>query len=114
MTSVTLVESRGGRCRLRATGEFDRDNCDQFPAAVRVALAGYCGDIVLDLAGVTFIDAATVRALLSCREAAAAHGCDLWVLNETGVPARVLEMTGARARLAGIAELSPTSPGGRR
>jgi hypothetical protein len=51
MTRVTLVESRGGRCRLRAVGEFDRDDCDQFPAAVRVALAGYCSAILVDLAG---------------------------------------------------------------
>jgi anti-anti-sigma factor len=112
MTSVTLEESRGGRCRLRATGEFDRDNCDQFPAAVRVALAGYCRDIVVDLAEVTFIDAATVRALLACREAAVAHGCDLWVLNETGVVAAVLEIAGAWAGLAGTAEF--TRPAARR
>jgi anti-anti-sigma factor len=113
MTHVTLVDSRGGRCRLRAAGEFDRDNCDEFPAAVRVALAGYCREIVLDLAEVTFVDAGVVSSLLACRRSAAQHGCRLRVVNEVGVVARVLELTGARAELEGIPELSPP-PAGRR
>ena len=100
MTRVTLTESRGGWCRLRAVGEFDRDTCDQFRAATRVALAGRCREIVVDLAEVTFVDAATVGALLACREAAATHGCDLCVVNESGVAARVLEIAGARSKLA--------------
>jgi anti-anti-sigma factor len=100
MTRVTLEESRVGRCRLRAVGEFDRDSCDQFRAATRVALAGHCREIVVDLAEVTFVDAATVSALLACHETAAAHGCDLYVINEWGVAARVLEIAGARTRLA--------------
>jgi len=100
MTRVTLVESRGGRCRLRAVGEFDRDTCDQFGAATRVALAGHCHEIVVDLAEVTFVDAATVGALLACHDSAAMHGCDLCVVNESGVAARVLEIAGARGRLA--------------
>ena len=113
MTRVTLVESRGGRCRLRAAGEFDRDSCDQFGAAVRVALAGFCREIVVDLAEVTFVDARTVRTLLACHRSAGDHGCDLCVVNATGVVARVLELTGARTELSGVAELSPP-PAGRR
>ncbi|HEY0534557.1 MAG TPA: STAS domain-containing protein [Actinoplanes sp.] len=107
MTRVTLAEFRSGRCRLRAVGEFDRDCCDQFEAATRVALACYCREIVVDLAEVTFVDAATVGALLACHESAATHGCDLWIVNDSGVAARVLEISGARHRL-----LSPSSPAG--
>jgi anti-anti-sigma factor len=94
MTRVTLAESRGGRCRLRAVGEFDRDNCDQFAAATRVALAGRCHEIVIDLAETTFVDAATVGALLACRSNAAAHGCGLSIVNEWGVVSRVLSILG--------------------
>jgi len=99
MTRVTLVESRGGRCRLRAVGEFDRDNCDQFGAATRVALSAYCAELVVDLAEATFVDAATTRALLECYEHAATYGCQLRIVNTSGVVARVLELCDARRAL---------------
>jgi anti-anti-sigma factor len=94
MTRVTLVDSRGGWCRLRAVGEFDRDDCGQFAAATRVALAGYCREVVVDLAEVTFVDAATVGALLACRASSVASGCDFRIANARGVVARVLEIAG--------------------
>ena len=79
--------------RLRAYGQFDRDNCDLIPATVAEAVATGHTTIVLDLAEVTFIDAATVTALAVAADLAATAGATLYVDNAAASVARVLTIT---------------------
>lgn len=83
--------------RLAASGEFDRDNHGDIAVAVLQALAGGRRSVVLDFGGVTFIDAAAVRTLVTCQDLALAGGGSLEIVNATGIVARVLDITAAAA-----------------
>ncbi|WP_433296050.1 STAS domain-containing protein [Actinoplanes sp. CA-030573] len=80
--------------RLRARGEFDHDNCDLVPAVVTEAIVTGHTRIILDLAEVTFIDAATVKALMAAGDLAASAGATVRLENAAGMVARVLAITG--------------------
>jgi anti-anti-sigma factor len=80
--------------RLHARGEFDRDNCDLITAAFTGAIVSGPAGTILDLAEVTFIDAATVRALATAGDLAVTAGATLHVQNASGVVALVLTIAG--------------------
>ncbi|MEV6631770.1 STAS domain-containing protein [Actinoplanes sp. NPDC051470] len=83
---------------LAVTGELDRDTAGLLlDALVRAPGAG--GTIALDLAGLTFIDAAGARSLLACRSIAAGHGMMLTVRNLRPAVRRVLEILDILGRL---------------
>ena len=87
--------------RLRARGEFDLDNCDLIPAVVTEAILTGHTRIILDLAEVTFIGAATVTALLAADDLTSSVGATLHVENATGIVARVLTITDVPQTLTG-------------
>ena len=74
-TVVAHVE--GSRVRLVVAGEFDYSNHHVITTAVRQALQQGGRQISVDAAGLAFIDVAAMRALLRCREMAAARHGDL-------------------------------------
>ncbi|MFI5914256.1 STAS domain-containing protein [Dactylosporangium sp. NPDC051541] len=84
-----------------AGGRLERLNRPQLAAALRTAIAGGAADVEVDIGRATLIHPAIVRALLDARELAAAHRCRFRVRDPTGLPARVLELTGTRATLCG-------------
>ncbi|GIE81599.1 hypothetical protein Aph02nite_75490 [Actinoplanes philippinensis] len=106
--------------QLHAHGEFDRDNCDQIATAVAEVIVTGPTRIVLDLAEVTFIDAATMRALAVAGDVAATAGATLHVQNATGIVALVLSITGVSHTPAGKGRAPEPAParvlaaGGRR
>ncbi|MDR7322684.1 MULTISPECIES: STAS domain-containing protein [Catenuloplanes] len=100
----TRVLARGP-ARLEAVGAFDRDNRHQLVSAVRRALVDGHPHITIDFAGVTLIDAGTVRALLDCRRLALAHGGELRVLRTNSVVEFVLQATGAATVLGRTQDL---------
>src|SRR5215469_4340693 len=57
------VESRNGTCTLRIAGELDCLEADGLPVRVIAAIGPTSGPLVVDLSGLTFIDAAGARAL---------------------------------------------------
>src|SRR3954447_3443287 len=91
---VRPIVSHDRRCRLRARGEFDRDNCFLLIEAVLAALPGGPVSITIDVREVTFADAAVISALLYCRDLAADVSCALRVVNPVGVLAHILDVTG--------------------
>jgi anti-anti-sigma factor len=64
--------------------------------------------VEVDLAGVTFLDCATIGALVSGYNAACALGVRLRVVRPTGFPLRVLRLTGVLRLLGGHIEPSAT------
>lgn len=97
--TVTVAQTPSGATRLHASGQFDIANHEQISAVVRTALAHGHRTIELDFAEVTFIDAATVSALLRCQRLAAQVGGTLQILSPSGTSARVLDVTGNRKTL---------------
>ena len=84
-----------GRLVLEVTGEVDLANCGRLESAIVAALgsAEPPGALVLDLAGVSFLDSSGLRVLLSGAGAARAGGVDLSVI-PSAVVSRVFELAG--------------------
>lgn len=79
---------------LRLYGEFDLASCEPFEATLeRFAKVR---TLVIDLAGLTFIDSSAIRALLDAHRRASEDGFERHVtLPPEGQVRRVLDLTGA-------------------
>ncbi|WP_435745055.1 STAS domain-containing protein [Nocardioides sp. SYSU DS0663] len=77
-------------------GELDLAGTDLVPSRFEALLAAGVESVVIDLSGVTFLDAAGLSVLLACREQAAAAGAHS-VLTGAGRPVtRVMDLTRTR------------------
>ena len=88
---------------VRVAGEVDMDSHVELEEAILGALRSGAGPLVVDLAGVTFMDSSGVRALLHGRDAALQGGTTLTVRDPQPIVAAVL-------RLTNVAELLGLSP----
>jgi len=88
-----------GSLRLILTGEIDVSNVDLLARGLATVPAP--DNVVVDLAGVTFLDSTGVAALVVAHRRAAAAGRRLAVVNAQGIVRRVLAITGALPTLAG-------------
>ena len=89
-----------GSVRMILTGEIDISSVDML--ARDLATLAYATDnIVIDLAGVTFLDSTGVAALVLAHRRVAAIGRRLAVINARGVVRRVLDITGTFPTLVG-------------
>lgn len=81
-----------GRLLLVLVGELDPHTAPRLEA--ELASAGTEPRVVLDLAGVTFLDSAGVRAIVSAHERLSNAGGSLALRSPSPVAARVLEISG--------------------
>ena len=87
------------RARLRVRGDLDGRTAQRLVAAVAESLAApTVTRVELDLAAVTFVDAAGVRCLLMCRQAARNAGIAMVLRDPAPTVVRVLKATGVLAR----------------
>jgi anti-sigma B factor antagonist len=86
---------------VRVAGEVDAATAPALSAQLERAVEWNSGDVMVDLAGVTFFDSTAVRALLRARTGLTARGRRLVVSDPAPNARRVLELTG----LAGAFEL---------
>lgn len=97
-SSSLLVDLRGGdtgTVRMLVYGELDTPHTDVLQNAVADLLRGPRPPAIdVDLHGVSFLDAAGIRALLQCHADAERQGCRLRVTGAAPGPYRVLEITG--------------------
>jgi len=75
-------------------GEIDMDNADHLTHVLTAALREAPAGLVVDLAGVTFLGAAGIGALVVCRAAAERAGRRFTLTNPRPMARRVLEITG--------------------
>jgi anti-sigma B factor antagonist len=87
----------GGEAVLLVRGEIDLASAPVLGAAVVDALAERPAVVVVDLAGVRFMDSTGLRALLDARLGAGAAGVALRLRAPSPAVARVLELTGVVA-----------------
>jgi anti-sigma B factor antagonist len=93
-----------GVVTLSAQGELDLPAAPELETRLgEVAGSGATG-LVVDLAGVTFLDSAGINALLKGRRLADAHGLQFQVSNATGLVRQVLEITGVWGHLSGTGD----------
>ena len=96
----------GGALTMVLAGEVDLATVGVLAAHLDWAVDGFCGDVALNLAGVSFVDSVAVKELLRAHFALAALGRRLVVADPVPVPLRVFELTGQRD-----ISVSPTVPG---
>jgi anti-sigma B factor antagonist len=88
------VRAGDGAVVLDADGEFDLAEVETFQACLDGIIASCDGAVVVDLAGVTFIDSSAISALLNARRRLAGEGRELRIEHLTGPVARVFELAG--------------------
>ncbi len=91
----------GGRSVYRLKGEIDMSAAEALLVRTTELAAAQEGDLVLDLAEVTFIDSAGMRALLIVRENLTAAGRALRLANVTPEVKRLLDLVGLTGVLSG-------------
>jgi anti-anti-sigma factor len=98
---VIVRESRtGGRQTLYPVGELDAVVADRFEMVVAAALTDErLTGVVVDLSAVTFLDCAGVGALVASRQSAQRAAKAFDVIGATGLPRRVLQLTGTLTTL---------------
>jgi len=84
----------GSATLLHLSGELDITAGDDLHAAIQGALDR--GDLVVDLAGVTFIDSEALGVLIQGYNSARSRPAGFRVVNARGLVARVLAVSGAR------------------
>src|SRR6266480_488656 len=105
--ALTIKTSRDGPvCVLTVSGDLDLSQADGFLQLAARAIDGRTERLVLDLAGVTFLDCAGVRALAIATRFVP-RGCPVVVRSLSPTARRILELVGLD--LEHLAELSPAS-----
>ena len=100
--AATLVVRLEGPNLLRLSGELDLASVSE----VWARLDGGDGDVELDCAGLTFIDAAGLRLFVAVEAACQARGAKLSIVSPSRCVVRLLELTGFDAVLDVRAESS--------
>ena len=91
--AFTVVSGRTGRLQL--LGELDAVAVP----AVWARLEGVDGDVALDCAGLTFIDASGVRLFVALHAACRSRGARLSIVDPSRCVLRLLDVTGLAAAL---------------
>jgi anti-sigma B factor antagonist len=86
---------------VHVAGDVDLSTVAELDHATLIALADAVPNVVIDLAGVTFIDSAGINALLKSRRLADDQGRQFRVAGATGVVRDVLDLTGVLSHLSG-------------
>ena len=97
MNTLDLQAERSGDLlRLRVRGELDLVSESEFTAQLLQALGEDVRLVIVDLAGVEFIDSCGLRALLTGRDAARQTGRELALSLTDGPVSQLLDIAGVR------------------
>jgi len=97
---VTSTRVDYDRLRITVTGEIDLSTSPRLLEELMTGLSlPGCRDIVLDLSGVSFLDASAIGVLMRAHTACRRAGGRLTVFGARGIVAEVLHMTGVAGSL---------------
>jgi anti-sigma B factor antagonist len=88
------TERRNGQVVIRPTGHIDLATAGGFAVAIHAALSGGARSIIVDLAGIRFVDSSGICAFVRARKRAAAQGTDLKIRGAQRAVHRVLKTSG--------------------
>ena len=97
---LVSIDRSEGRVRLELAGELDLAVVDHVDAALDSALEPGPPRVVVDLAGLTFIDVGGLRVLLAAADRARAQGRELILLAPDGAARRAFALAGREDALA--------------
>ena len=86
---------------VHVAGDLDLATVAELDRVTLGAVTGDAGTVVIDLAGVTFIDSAGINTLLKSRRLADERSRTFRIANATGVVHDVLDLTGVLSHLSG-------------
>lgn len=92
MALTISIEHDNGTTVASLTGDLDGDTCAELGAAL--AAGASAGGLVIDLAGLTFIDSSGITELVEAREACVGRNAPFTLRATTPSVRRVLEITG--------------------
>lgn len=84
----------GSQVVVTPVGELDAHNCGELGEALTAATDADNADVVVDAAGLSFIDSSAISELLRLREQLSDQGGSLTLINVQPSVRRVLEITG--------------------
>ena len=99
MFEVTTSATAAGEISVAVAGECDLSVSDQLMTALHDAVRE-APVVIVDFAGLQFLDSSGVHVLVMADRAARAAGRHLYVTNAAGVVAHVLDVTGVGDRLS--------------
>jgi anti-sigma B factor antagonist len=85
--------ARSDAAVVALAGECDMSVCDELTSVLLAAVAE-CRVVVVDLAGLTFLDSSGIHALVMAHQAALREGGGLYAVGAAGVVADLLDLTG--------------------
>ena len=97
--TIDLHPEGDGAVRLAVAGEIDLSSVDLLERAL-ATVDSAATTLIIDLAGVSFLDSSGVAALVGRSRHAAANGKRLIVINAHGAALRALDLTGVLAALS--------------
>ncbi len=104
---IAVAPEAGRATRLVVRGELDAASAPRLRTHIRSALAAGITRVVVDLAAVSFIDAAGLGVLVGARRRLADAGGELEVVHASRPVRRVLEITGLGTSCAGALRDTP-------
>jgi anti-sigma B factor antagonist len=90
---LVAVIRPGTPVELAVSGDLDLATVDQFGAAIDAVLATQPEHVVLDLAGVGFIDSAGIKGMVKLANRCQSIGAALTTVNASAQARRILELT---------------------
>jgi anti-anti-sigma factor len=90
---ISLVDSESGVGRVRLAGRLDSAGVDHVELKFNAATAARDADVIVDLAGVSFLASMGVRMLVAAAKALAAKGHRVILLNPQAAVDEFLEAT---------------------
>lgn len=83
-----------GRAHLRMVGEIDLSSAHLLVEAIDAAIEAGASTVILDFAGVTFVNSTGLGAMVAATKRLRADGGDLVLRQFRGIPASALATTG--------------------
>ncbi|GAB3086111.1 STAS domain-containing protein [Micromonospora schwarzwaldensis] len=102
------VDVGADRRVLTLTGEIDISGADRLDELLHETI-DQAGMVMVDVAGLTFIDSTVLSILIGAHHHAADRGVDLALVNAAGQVRRVLDMTGIMKLFGRAADLPSTA-----
>ena len=99
----TRTSAEPGRVVVTLSGECDVAARDELASALLAAVQS-APVVIVDVAGLRFLDSSGVHGLVTAHQAAKDTGCRLHVVNPTGTVATVLDITGVGLLLSPAAD----------
>ena len=104
-----FITNTGSRSQLDVGGELDLDTAGPLDQHLALLVDAGTGDVDIDMALVTFCDAASLRVLVTAHDQLGARGRRLSVINASRPVLRLLTLTGLETMLLDPISAADTS-----